>query len=367
MEISHLKLLNFRNFETLDLTFSSGINLIYGLNGMGKTNIVEAIYMLGLTKTFRSNSDLVVINKRKNISKIEGLLKDNILNTHKIIISDTGKRIKINNNKISKLSEYVSKVNIVLFNPDDLKIIKDTPSTRRKLLNIEISGMNNDYVIALNNFNKILKQRNSYLKALSKKSTYNTDFLNVLTEQLIIEGLKLVEMRSKFIENINDYISDIYYKITQKGTLSVKYKSEYLNKTKDALMKLYEKNYNREIIMGKTLYGPQHDDIEFIVDKEIVKEYSSVGEQKNSVIAFKLAVIKNIEETLKKTPILILDDLFSELDREKISNILKLIDEKIQTFITTTEIDNVDSEILDKAKIFHVINGEVREEVKNGK
>lgn len=367
MEIRNLKLLNFRNFETLDLTFSSGINLIYGLNGMGKTNIVEAIYMLGLTKTFRSGDYDVVIKRGKNIAKIEGLIKDNILNTHKIILSDTGKRIKINSNKISKMSEYISKVNIILFNPDDLKIIKDTPSTRRKLLNIEISGMSNNYVVALNNYNKILKQRNSYLKALSKKTTYNTDFLNILTEQLVTEGLKLVVIRDDFINNINLYIEDLYYKITKKGKLKVKYKSEYLNKTKEDLLKMYEKNYNREIVLGKTLYGPQHDDIEFIVDQEIVKEYSSVGEQKNSVIAFKLAVIKNIEAKLNKTPILILDDLFSELDREKISNILELIDEEIQTFITTTEIDTVDKKILDKAKIFHVINGQIREEVENGK
>lgn len=362
MQISNLKLLNFRNYESLDINFSDKVNIIYGQNGMGKTNLVEAIYILALTKTFRFGNDDVVIKKGKNIAKIEGGIKDKILNNYKIVISDTGKRIKIDNNKISKFSDYITKINIILFNPDDLKIIKDTPMTRRKLLNIEISGISKEYVTLLTNYNKILKQRNSYLKLLSKKNLSQNDFLTILTEQLIDTGLKIVEIREDFITNINSHIGDIYFKITGKGPLIVNYKSEYKGKTKENLLNMYKKSISREIIMGKTLFGPHHDDIEFLINKEIVKEYSSVGEQKNSVIAFKLAEIKNIETKLHKTPILILDDLFSELDKEKINNILSLINENMQTFITTTEIDYVSNDLLKKAKIFHVINGKVMEE-----
>ncbi len=362
MEISSLKLLNFRNYETLELKFSNKVNLIYGKNGMGKTNIIEAIYMLGLTKTFRSNNDDIVIKKGKNIAKIEGMIKDTIFNNYKIIISNAGKRIKIDNNKIAKVSDYITKVNIILFNPDDLKLIKDTPSIRRKMLNIEISGINGEYLLLLNAYNKVLKQRNAYLKALSKKKDYETSFLNILTEQLIELGLKIMWIREDFINNINSYISDIYYEITHKGTLKVSYKSEFIGKSKEALLKMFEKNISREIFLGKTIFGIQHDDIEFLIDKEIVKEFSSVGEQKNSIISFKLAEIKNIEEKLHKKPILILDDLFSELDEEKINNILMLIDTDLQTFITTTEISKVDTKLLANAKIFHVINGKVEEE-----
>ena len=362
MEISSLKLLNFRNYETLELKFSNKVNLIYGKNGMGKTNIIEAIYMLGLTKTFRSNNDDIVIKKGKNIAKIEGMIKDTIFHNYKIIISNAGKRIKIDNNKIDKVSDYITKVNIILFNPDDLKLIKDTPSIRRKMLNIEISGINGEYLLLLNAYNKVLKQRNAYLKALSKKKEYETSFLNILTEQLIELGLKIMWIREDFINNINSYISDIYYEITHKGTLKVSYKSEFIGKSKEALLKMFEKNISREIFLGKTIFGIQHDDIEFLVDQEIVKEFSSVGEQKNSIISFKLAEIKNIEEKLHKKPILILDDLFSELDEEKINNILMLIDTDLQTFITTTEISKVDTKLLANAKIFHVINGKVEEE-----
>jgi DNA replication and repair protein RecF len=367
MQICSLKLLNYRNYESLDIHFSNHLNLIYGKNGMGKTNLIEAIYVLALTRTFRLGTDDVVIKKGKNIAKIEGIIQDKMLNNYKIIISDTGKRIKIDNSKISKISDYITKINIILFNPDDLKIIKDTPMTRRKLLNIEISNINSIYVNCLTNYNKILKQRNSYLKALNKKNVYQSEFLNILTEQLIDVGLKIIEIREEFINNINSYISDIYFKITGKGPLVVRYKSEFLGKSKDQLLKMFDKNISREIMLGKTLFGPQHDDMEFIINKEIVKEYSSVGEQKNSVIAFKLAEIKNIEASLNKKPILILDDLFSELDQEKINNIIKLLDEDMQTFITTTEIDKVNPELIKKSKIFKCENGKIMEEVNNGK
>ena len=362
MEISSLKLLNFRNYETLELKFSPKMNLIYGKNGMGKTNIIEAIYMLGITKTFRSNNDNIVIKKGKNIAKIEGIIKDKIFNNYKIIISNAGKRIKIDNNKIVKISDYITKVNIILFNPDDLKMIKDTPSTRRKMLNIEISSINSEYLLLLTNYNKILKQRNAYLKALSKKSSYDTSFLNILTNQLVTLGIKIMLIRDEFINNINSYISDIYYEITHKGSLKLIYKSEFKSKTKEMLLKMFEKNISREIFLGKTLFGIQHDDFEFKVDNEIVKEFSSVGEQKNSIISFKLAEIKNIEQKLHKKPILILDDLFSELDEEKINNILALIDEKMQTFITTTKINFVDKKLIANSKIFHVSEGIVEEE-----
>ncbi len=362
MKINSLKLLNFRNYESLDIQFGANTNIIYGQNGMGKTNLIEAIYLLALTKTFRLGTDDVVIKKGKNIAKVEGIIEDTTLNNYKIIISDTGKRIKIDNTKITKISDYAARLFIVLFNPDDLKIIKDTPMTRRRFLNIELSSINKDYIIALNNYNHLLKQRNSYLKALNKKSGTSSAYLTILTEQLISLGLKIVEYRSNFIVTINSYIADIYQAITHKGILSIKYKSEFLNKNSDQLLNLYTKNISREITFGKTLFGPQHDDIEFLIDKEIVKEFSSVGEQKNSILAFKLAEIKNIENTLHKKPILILDDLFSELDSEKINNILKLIDEELQTFITTTEIKNVSEDLLKKSKIFHIINNQVLEE-----
>lgn len=362
MQINTLKLLNFRNYETLDIKFSPSVNIIYGNNGAGKTNLVEAIYMLGFTRTFRFGRENVVIKEGKNIAKVEALIKTDILNCHKLIISDEGKKIKVNNNAIFRLSDYISCVNIVLFNPDDLKIIKDAPMTRRKILNIEIANTSKEYVLYLNKYNKLLKQRNSFLKKLNINNQNQLNYLRILTEQLVNIGIKIVAIRKEFICNINGYLSEIYWQITNKKTLVIKYKSDFLNKSCEELIEMYEKIISREIILGKTLLGINHDDIEFCLNNMSAREYLSVGEQKNCVIAFKLAEIQNIIGKLNKTPILILDDLFSELDQEKIDNILKLINKDIQIFITTTNIDKFDKNILSNAKIFKCIDGLIKEE-----
>ena len=154
MKITNLKLLNFRNYENLTLNFGNHTNIIYGQNGMGKTNIVEAIYLLALTKSFRLGAEEVVIKKGKNLAKVEGIVDET---TYKIIISPDGKRLKINNNNLAKTSDYAARIFVILFHHDDLKIIKDTPMTRRRLLNIDIASINNEYILYLNNYNKVLK------------------------------------------------------------------------------------------------------------------------------------------------------------------------------------------------------------------
>ena len=174
MKITSLKLLNFRNFSKLELNFSASKNLIIGNNGEGKTNIVEAIFVLALTKSFRTNDDNYLIKSGSNLYKIEGIIKSNFINNYKIIYQEKNKIVKINNNKINKFSDYISNINVILFSINDLKLIKDTPNTRRKLINLEISQLNNDYVKYLNYYNKLLKQRNSYLKTL-----YNVNINNI--------------------------------------------------------------------------------------------------------------------------------------------------------------------------------------------
>ena len=170
-----------------------------------------------------------------------------------------------------------------------------------------------------------------------------------------------IQKKEDLEEAIELYIES--NEITEKNAIEyIKDAVFGIEKNKEEIMKMFKKNISREIFLGKTLFGIQHDDLEFKINEEVVKEFSSVGEQKNSIISFKLAEIKNIEIKLHKKPILILDDLFSELDREKINNILNLIDTDLQTFITTTEISNVDKKLLETSKIFHVIDGKVEEE-----
>ena len=166
MKIVNLKLINFRNYENLEVNFDPSLNIIYGKNGEGKTNLVEAIYTLALTRSFRNINDYKLIRDTETIAKVEGNISNKMTDNYKVIISKDGKKVKVNNNKIQKISDYISKIPLVLFHPDDLRFIKDTPSIRRKSLNISISEINPEYLRILNYYNKVLKQRNAYLKEM---------------------------------------------------------------------------------------------------------------------------------------------------------------------------------------------------------
>jgi DNA replication and repair protein RecF len=362
MKIVDLKLTNFRNYEKFDITFNDHLNLIYGNNGMGKTNLVEAICVLSLTRSFRAVVDKSLILKNKNVLKIEGNVKNNYLNNYKVIISNEGKKVKINNNKVSKISDYISKINVVIFNPEDLKIIKDTPSIRRKNMNIEISQINILYLQNLNNYNKILKQRNAYLKTMAINSNTSSDYLEILTKKLIEFGMKIYQERKKYYNSVNNLINDNYKKITGIDNLSIKYISDYDNLDENKLLVNYKKSLKKDLMIGKTSIGIHHDDLEFYLDDMNLKIYGSEGQQKNAIIALKLSEIEIIKEEKKDYPILILDDLFSELDNEKINNIINLLNNNIQTFITTTNVENVDKNLIHNCKVIKINDGLVEEE-----
>lgn len=363
MEIVNLKLLNFRNYEKLEITFNNHLNLIYGNNGMGKTNLIEAICVLALTKSFRAVVDKNLILKDKNVLKIEGTIKNNYENNYKIIITDEGKKVKINDSAVKKMSDYISKINLVLFHPDDLKIVKDTPSIRRKNMNIEISQINNVYLKKLNNYNKLLKQRNAYLKTLAVNSNTSSNYLQILTKKLIEYGIEIYNARKKYYEMINHYISEKYEKITTFKNLNIKYISDYDKCDVKKLEEEYNKRIKKDLFIGKTSFGIHHDDIEFYLGEMNLKLYGSEGQQKNAIIALKLSEIEIVKEVMNSYPILILDDLFSELDNEKINNILDLLNHDIQTFITTTDIENINKKIINDCKIIKISSGKVEEEV----
>ncbi|MBE6161059.1 MAG: DNA replication/repair protein RecF [Firmicutes bacterium] len=362
MEIKNLKLTNFRNYEKLDVTFNDHLNLIHGNNGMGKTNLVEAICVLALTRSFRPIMDKNLIMKEKNVAKIEGIVKKEYVNNYKVLIEPQGKKVKVDNNKISKISDYISKINVVIFNPEDLKIIKDTPSIRRKNINIEISQISITYLQNLNNYNKILKQRNAYLKTMAINSNTSTDYLDVLTNKLVELGIKIYEERRNYYILINKYINNFYKKITGFNNLEVRYISDFDNKKDIELLDLYKKNLKKDLFIGKTSVGVHHDDLEFYLDDMNLKVYGSEGQQKNAIISLKLSEIEIIKEKKNDYPILVLDDLFSELDNIKINNIIRLLNNDVQTFITTTNIENVSKSLLNNCKVIRVSDGKIEED-----
>ena len=364
MKVESLYLVNFRNYEKINIEFSDSLNILYGKNGSGKTNLIEAIYLLSLTKSFRISNDKSLIKKGNIKAKAKVEIKNNDdLSSYGVILSKDGKTVEINDQKVNKISDYISKINIILFSPFDTRLIDAAPMERRKLLNIEISQLFKEYLVILANYEKILKQRNFYLRSMYINGNNDTEYLNILTKKLIEYGLLIYKYRANFCDNINKYITEIFKSIFNIGELKIKYVSSYKNKTETMLLKSYQKNYSKEMELGKTILGIHHDDIEFILDNNNLKEWGSEGQRKNAIISFKLAELNVIYEHKKYYPILILDDLFSELDKEKIANILKLLNEKVQTFITTTEINKIERKIIKKAKIFKVENGTIEEDL----
>ena len=362
MKIDSLSLMNFRNYETLNISFGN-LNIIYGLNGSGKTNIVEAIYMLALTKSFRINNDKIMIKKGKIKAKIKGnVLKKNDENEFGVEISSDGKIVTINGEKQDKVSDYVSRINVILFNPSDTRLIDEAPMIRRKMLNIEISQIYKEYLVVLTNYQRILKQRNFYIRGMYINGSYTSEYLDILTKKLVEYGKVICKYRQDFIDNINKYITSNYEKIFGSGTLKIRYVSTFKNKSEDDLIKRFKDNYQKELSVGKTLEGIHHDDIMFILDNNNLKEWGSEGQRKNAIISFKLAEINVINEIKGYYPILILDDLFSELDKEKITNLLGMLDRNVQTFITTTDLKNISKKVIKDAKKIKVCDGAIEEE-----
>ena len=361
MKIHHLKLLNFRNYEKMEVSFSPKYNIIFGNNGSGKTNLVESIYVLALTKSFRGTVDKILLMNSKDVCRIEGEVSDKYTNKYKLILKDGGKKVKINNTKVDKLSDYISQISVVLFNPDDLRFIKDSPTVRRKAINLEISQINNSYLKNLNMYNKLLKQRNSYLKTTNINANSSSEFLIILTNKLVDYGEKIYESRKKYVNLLNQKIGELYNSICGIEDLKLEYSSDYKDFDREKILKKYQDNLNRDIILGKTTIGIHHDDIKFKLQGYNIKDYGSEGQQKNAIIAYKLTELEIFYQIRGNYPILILDDLFSELDRFKINNILNLINDDIQTFITTTEIDKINDTVLSNSKLFEVVDGEVRE------
>lgn len=362
MKIAKLNLINFRNYENLDIEFSDNLNIIYGNNGSGKSNLVEAIYLLALTKSFRTSNDHNLINKNSKFSVIKGTIIDKEKTIYQIDFDATGKKVFIDADKVKKISDYVSRINIVLFNPLDTKVITDAPVTRRKMLDISISQCNKEYLILLSSYNKILKHRNAYLKQLYLNGNASSEYINILTDKLIDIGLKIHQIRTKYIANLNEHLTNIYKNIFEYGHLEIKYTSDLSGKTVDKLHESYKKLYRKEMAVGKTLLGIHHDDITFMLDDNNIREYGSIGQQKNAIISYKLSELLIVKQLKGEYPILILDDLFSELDSQKILNIIKMLNKEVQTFITTTDITNIKKELLVNCNLYKVENQKVERE-----
>lgn len=364
MYIKSVELKNFRNYKNEFFEFNPKINIIYGNNAQGKTNLLESIYFLALSKSHRSINDKDLIKENENECKVTAnAILNNFPTSLEIKITNNRKIYRIDNNYIKSLNNYLSNLKVIIFFPEDLEIIKSSPDIRRRYLNIQISQLNKTYYKILNEYNKLLKIRNDILKKNLKDNNLDKQYFEIITAYLIDKASYLYCMRDKYIERINKLIGNYYKKISTFDNLKLKYitnldveKYDYEN-NKLLLKKRFDELRSAELKSGVTLIGPQKDDFEFILDGKNLKNYGSQGQQRMAILALKITEIEVFTEIGDETPILLLDDVFSELDEFKKNNLLDLLKDDIQTIITTTDLNNISKEIIDISKLIKIEDG----------
>ncbi len=359
MLIKRLALNDFRNYESCEIEFSDGINILYGDNAQGKTNILEACYMLATTKSHRNSKDKEIIKFDKEEAHIRAEINKNDIN-HRLdmhLKKGRSKGVAIDRIPIKKSAELMGLLNIILFSPEDLSIIKDSPAERRRFMDIELCQLNKIYYSNLSTYNKVINQRNNFLKQLYFNKN-QIDMLDIWDSQLVDYGVKIIEERSHFIEMINEIIIDIHSKLTNKEeNLKLLY-------DKDVETEYFEKQLKekRETDMRyqSTSVGPHRDDIIFMINDKDVKKYGSQGQQRTVALSLKLAEIELVKKIIGNNPILLLDDVMSELDSKRRDALLSSIKD-IQTIITCTGYDDFIKERISIDKIYEISKGTVNE------
>lgn len=348
MYINEIKLNNFRNYSSQNIKLKDGINLFYGNNAQGKTNIIESIFLCSMGKSFRARRDRELINFNNNNAIVEiNYLKKDRAGKIKYIIGEN-KKIFINDVQINKMSEILGNINIVLFSPEDINIIKDGPSNRRKFLNMLISQLRPNYIYTYNLYIKILDQKNNYLKKITIENK-NDDLLDIYDEKIAEYGIIVNKYRDEFVNKIKEKIQEIHKKVTkEKEEIKIKYISDCFEK--EEFIKKLKENRNQDILKGYTSIGIQRDDIYFFINGKKIDIYGSQGQQRTSILSLKLAELEIIKEEIGEYPILLLDDFMSELDSERRLNFLKNI-EKTQIIITCTDDINLENVNINKYKV----------------
>ncbi len=360
MNIRSIELSNFRNYEYLFIKFDDGVNILYGDNAQGKTNILESIYMFGNTKSHRGSKDKEIIRFDHDESHMRALFNKNDtdyqIDMH--LRKEKSKGIAVNGVKLKKATELLGIANIILFSPEDLSIIKNGPADRRRFIDTELCQLDKVYLYNLTNYNKIVNQRNELLKDIQFHPEL-TDTLDVWDSQLVSLGTKIIDRRTMFINQLNEIIYDIHKNLSG-GTekLTIKYDPnieiiDYEGKIK--------RNRVKDIKFKLTSVGPHRDDFIFSINDTDVKKYGSQGQQRTAALSLKLSEIKLVKNLAGSTPILLLDDVLSELDSNRQNFLLNSI-EDIQTIVTCTGLDEFINSRIKIDKVFKVVNGTVTKE-----
>lgn len=357
MIIKSLELANFRNYEELNISFDKGTNILYGDNAQGKTNILEAIYVSATTKSHKGSKDKEIINFDKEEAHIRTYLeKENVetrVDMH--LRKNKSKGIAIDGQKIKKAADLMGLLNVVFFSPEDLSIIKDGPAERRRFADMELCQLDSFYLYNLNHYNKIIGQRNKLLKDMYFQPELK-ETLNIWDSQLVSFGSKIIERREQFVKQLGDIIFDIHKKLSGgKEELVIAYEPDVSIEDFEKQMKY---NQDKDIRLKQTTTGPHRDDFSFVVNGVDIRKYGSQGQQRTAALSLKLSEIELVKKISKDTPVLLLDDVLSELDSNRQNYLLNSIG-NIQTIITCTGLDEFINNRFEINKIFKVINGTV--------
>lgn len=359
MIIQSIELNNFRNYENLQISFDEGTNILFGDNAQGKTNILEAAYLSGTTKSHKGSKDKEMIRFGTNEAHLRTMVlkkgKQYQIDMH--LKNNRSKGIAVNKIPMKKASELFGILNIVFFSPEDLNIIKNGPSERRHFLDAELCQLDKIYLSDLSNYNKILNQRNKLLKDMVYRPELS-DTLPVWDMQLIDTGKKIIRRREQFVKELNEIVHEIHYRISGgKEELFLSYEPSV---SADMMEQEIERVRQRDLKMCQTSVGPHRDDLLFSIADVDIRKFGSQGQQRTSALSLKLSEIELVRKSIHDTPVLLLDDVLSELDSSRQNYLLNSICDT-QTIITCTGLDEFIRNRFEINKVFEVISGQVFE------
>lgn len=338
MKIRSIELENFRNYRSLKLDLNDGINIFYGDNAQGKTNLLEAVYTACTSKSQKSARDREMINFDAPEAHIKLNLTKDVMN-YRIdmhLKKNSAKGIAVNGVPIRRASELFGIANVVIFSPEDLNIIKNGPSERRKFIDMELCQLNRIYVHELISYNKVINQKNKLLKSAAFGNDI-ADFLDIYNEQLVRYGSEIIRLREEFTERLGGIIREIHKHITDDAEeIELKYEPDI---RPEAFEEELKKRREQELKNAVSLVGPHKDDISFVLNGTDLRHYGSQGQQRTAVLSLKLSELKISEDMTGDRPVLLLDDVLSELDRKRQNMLLSSIND-IQTLITCTGLDD---------------------------
>lgn len=360
MIIKRLELADYRNYESLDLQFDKGTNILYGDNAQGKTNILEAIYVAATTKSHKGSKDNEIINFDKEEAHIRTYIEKDAIETRvdMHLRKSKSKGIAIDGQKIKKAADLLGLCNVVFFSPEDLNIIKNGPAERRRFVDMELCQLDSFYLYNLNHYNKIVNQRNKLLKDMYMNPDLK-DTLTIWDSQLVSFGSKIIERRKIFAEQLNEIICEIHKKLSGgKEEILVYYNPDVSVEDFEVKLKM---NQYRDIKLKQTTVGPHRDDFSFMIGKVDVRRFGSQGQQRTAALSLKLSEIELVKKIAKDFPVLLLDDVLSELDSNRQNYLLNSIGD-IQTIITCTGLEEFVNNRFEINKVYNVNNGKVSSE-----